>query len=70
MLNYAPGPLDTDMQAAIREDMPNSRVKDIFVDMKKAGTLVKPDESAMKLLRILESNNFTTGDHIDYYDAC
>ncbi|KAI9199774.1 uncharacterized protein BJ171DRAFT_516964 [Polychytrium aggregatum] len=70
VLNYAPGPLDTDMQAEIRKDMPAVELRDLFVDMKTKGTLVDPTESALTLLHLLSKpDGFVSGSHVDYFDV-
>lgn len=69
-LNYAPGPLDTDMQKEIREGADvHEETRQYFVDMKAKGTLVSPEASAAKLVRVLLKNSFESGAHVDYYDA-
>lgn len=51
VLNYAPGPLDTDMQKEIRESRTyqDDATKKAFIEMKETGTLVDPIESASKV---------------------
>ncbi|EGD82010.1 hypothetical protein PTSG_02696 [Salpingoeca rosetta] len=68
LLSYAPGPLDTDMQADIRERLANDELRAAFADMKAKGTLVTPASSASKLFELLESDDYESGAHIDYYD--
>jgi sepiapterin reductase len=68
VLNYAPGPLDTDMQAVIRNDMPDGTLKTAFKNMKQEGTLVDPNESAKVLVILLEKDQYDNGAHLDYYD--
>ncbi|KAJ1563030.1 hypothetical protein HK096_002053, partial [Nowakowskiella sp. JEL0078] len=61
VLNYAPGPLDTDMQTQIRDTMPDGPIKDIYVNMHKEGKLVPPATSASTLIRLLEADTFANG---------
>ncbi|KAJ3335992.1 hypothetical protein HDU91_001949, partial [Kappamyces sp. JEL0680] len=68
VLNYAPGPMDTDMQQRIREEMSDGEVRRTFIAMKEAGTLVDPLASAAALLQVLDRNAYANGAHIDYYD--
>ena len=51
VLNYAPGPLDTDMQREIRSSSSyqDKDTQSVFVKMKADGTLVDPKESASKV---------------------
>eukprot|EP01112_Ceratiomyxa_fruticulosa_P011594 TRINITY_DN3157_c0_g1_i2.p1 TRINITY_DN3157_c0_g1~~TRINITY_DN3157_c0_g1_i2.p1 ORF type:complete len:293 (+),score=47.58 TRINITY_DN3157_c0_g1_i2:81-881(+) len=67
-LNYAPGPLDTDMQTEIRETCEHESTRTYFMEMKKEEKLVDPHDSAKKLVSILDTNKFESGAHIDYFD--
>lgn len=69
VLNYAPGPLDTDMQKEIREiETVDKALQAVFVQMEQDHTLVSPDASADKLTKLLVEKTFTTGQHVDYFD--
>ncbi|KAJ3109049.1 hypothetical protein HDU97_009167 [Phlyctochytrium planicorne] len=69
ILNYAPGPLDTDMQKVIRDEMPEVPLRSIYVQMHQEGKLVDPNDSARVLVQLLESGNYENGAHVDYYDV-
>lgn len=70
VLNYAPGPLDTDMQKEIRESPTvQDSIRSVFVDMFEHGKLVTVDQSADKLIALLENNSFESGAHVDFYDT-
>jgi sepiapterin reductase len=63
-LNYAPGPLETDMVNELRS------AEDLDTDLKSnfLQQLVNPDDSARELaLKVLE-RGYESGEHIDYYD--
>ena len=70
VLNYAPGPLDTDMQTEIRQSEGCDKdLHSYFVNSFKEGKLVDPIVSAERLLNlILEEGQFESGDHVDFYD--
>ena len=68
VLNYAPGPLDTRMQDQIRIDMPECPLREQFREMKAKNMLIKPQESAQKLISLVEKDEFESGVHLDYYD--
>lgn len=69
-LNYAPGPLDTDMQRQIREEMPDdSELKQQFRNLFQNDQLVKPLDSARRLHRLLMTDKFESGAHVDFYDV-
>ena len=63
-LNYAPGPLETEMVEELRAAehldptlKPNFHTKQL-----------DPEASARKLIRLLLGDKFESGAHIDYYD--
>merc|ERR1711974_225976 len=43
-------------------------VRTMFEDLKRTGALLKPSDSAGKLVALLRRRNFKSGDHVDYYD--
>lgn len=70
ILNYAPGPLDTDMQREIREGPSvDLSIKETFMKMKADNLLIDADISANKLVAIMLENSFQNGAHIDYFDT-
>ncbi|GJQ08928.1 hypothetical protein GpartN1_g719.t1 [Galdieria partita] len=71
-LNYAPGPMETDMQTHLRDNLPSGPLKTQMVELWKRGQLVAPSESARKLIGILETGRYENGTHIDFYsdNAC
>eukprot|EP00934_Nitzschia_sp_Nitz4_P000135 Nitzschia sp. Nitz4//scaffold1_size375055//202962//203830//NITZ4_000279-RA/size375055-augustus-gene-0.717-mRNA-1//-1//CDS//3329541054//135//frame0 len=64
VVNYAPGPLETNMVQEIRS------APELDADLKKnfEQPVLQPEWSARKLLRLLQENTFENGAHIDYYD--
>ena len=69
VLNYAPGPVHTNMiDEVINDANVNQGLKESFCTMIQNRTILKPEQSAQKLVQILEENCFRSGDHIDYYD--
>lgn len=63
VLNYAPGPLETEMLNKIRND--SIHLGPLF----KSLAALTTEESALKLIKILRKNNFENGQHVDYYDV-
>ena len=43
-------------------------LKESFSSMIETKTILKPEQSAQKLVEILAENKFKSGDHVDYYD--
>ena len=68
VLNFAPGPVHTNMiEDVINDTNVYSKIKEGFVGMIQNNTILKPEQSAEKLVQILEEDKFKSGDHVDYY---
>jgi sepiapterin reductase len=63
-LNYAPGPLETEMTTEIR----NCEQLDDALKPHYSKELVDPSDSAKALVRLLYRGTFESGQHVDYYD--
>jgi hypothetical protein len=48
--------------------MPDGDLKKFYINMKTANLLICPNVSAVKLLNILIKDEFSNGEHIDFYD--
>uniref|UniRef100_A0A2K5H6V9 Sepiapterin reductase n=1 Tax=Colobus angolensis palliatus TaxID=336983 RepID=A0A2K5H6V9_COLAP len=68
VLNYAPGPLDTDMQQLARETSMDPDIRKGLQELKAKGKLVDCKVSAQKLLSLLQKDEFKSGAHVDFYD--
>lgn len=69
VLSYSPGPMDTGMQEAFRESpLVHPDLAQAYVKMKAEGTLVDPNQSANRGVRLALSGAFESGAHVDYYD--
>jgi sepiapterin reductase len=69
-LNYAPGPMDTALQAEFRAAPGlHGPTRDFFSGMAAQGTWVDPDESAAVCAALVVGGAFATGSHVDFYDA-
>ncbi|TPX57917.1 sepiapterin reductase (L-erythro-7,8-dihydrobiopterin forming) [Powellomyces hirtus] len=69
ILNYAPGPLDTDMQTRIRDEMPDVPLREVYIQMHQDQNLVDPAVSAKVLIELLEKDTYENAAHIDVYDV-
>ncbi|KAG0200283.1 hypothetical protein BGX28_006590 [Mortierella sp. GBA30] len=67
-LNYAPGPLDNEMQADVRRTLGDKEQLEIYDGMHKSGSLVRMEDSSRKLVLILKEDTFPSGGHVDFYD--
>ncbi|KAG5190283.1 hypothetical protein JKP88DRAFT_271474 [Tribonema minus] len=69
VLSYAPGPLDTDMQARIRAaDGCAPELRAFFATMQRDGALVRPSESAARCVRLVREGCWECGAHVDFFD--
>lgn len=70
VLNWAPGPMDTNMQKEIRENPSvDKATQDYFISLKESNQLVDSEVSASKLIRLLNTPGaFETGSHVDFFD--
>ena len=69
VLNYAPGPLDTNMQQEIREGPAVDKdTQEFYRGLKEKNQLVSPAESAAKVTKILLFEKYNNWDLVDFYD--
>ncbi|PKK30705.1 sepiapterin reductase (7,8-dihydrobiopterin:NADP+ oxidoreductase), partial [Columba livia] len=68
VLNYAPGPLDTDMQLLARTKTADPEMRQYFQCLQENGKLIDCTVSAQKLVNLLEEDTFCSGTHVDFYD--
>lgn len=66
VLNYAPGPLETTMTEDIKQSsgLHETELQSSF----RQTTMLDPQQSAQKLIRLLEKDDFESGSHVDYFD--
>lgn len=68
VLNYSPGPVETAMINYVLDEAVNDNLKDVFTSFKNQGTLLKPEITAKKCMKVLKLAKFTPGEHVDYFD--
>ncbi|XP_073829620.1 sepiapterin reductase-like [Musca autumnalis] len=68
VLNYAPGPIDTDMTVLIQKETINTELHDLFKNQRETKTMLTADQTTAKFIHILEEVDFKSGAHIDYFD--
>lgn len=61
VLNYAPGPMLTDM-------LRGARTAEHLEDGLRSGGILDPKVSAEKCVRLALGGTFATGAHVDFYD--
>jgi sepiapterin reductase len=65
-LNYAPGAMQTAMTTMLKE---SNSLDNELSKWFRSSELIDPMTSAVKLVSIIESNNFLNGSHIDFWDV-
>ncbi|XP_046480480.1 sepiapterin reductase-like [Neodiprion pinetum] len=68
VLNYSPGPVETDMQQVLRKNLGDADGKKMFNDFKASGSVLTTEQTVNRLIEILKLQNYKSGDHVDYYD--
>ena len=68
-LNYAPGPLETDMSMEIQEKSGSDGTRSFFKLLRDEKKIIDPYDTASKMIKILRQDKYKSGDHIDYYDV-
>ncbi|KAJ2691474.1 hypothetical protein H4R19_006361 [Coemansia spiralis] len=68
VLSYAPGPLDGDMQASIRNSIGDTAQRELYARLHREGKLVRPADTARLMCGLVEDWAFESGAHIDVYD--
>lgn len=69
VLNYAPGAVATDMTDELADcDILDKGLGEFFNESRKDKTLIRPDNTAKKLVKLLVNDSFTNGAHVDYWD--
>ncbi|XP_077593510.1 sepiapterin reductase a isoform X1 [Stigmatopora nigra] len=69
VLNYAPGPLDTEMLTFARNNSGDLGVKNSISQMFDEGKVLTCEATCAKLMKLLLEDKYTSGDHIDVYDV-
>ena len=70
LLNYAPGACETEMTDTLADshDLDND-LNDFFRTSREKKDLIKPNDTAEKLVGLLVKDEFESGSHIDYWDV-
>ncbi|EFN60824.1 Sepiapterin reductase [Camponotus floridanus] len=68
VLNYSPGPVDTDMFQIVCETVKNPETKKRLKHMQETNTVLTTEQTVKRLLKILKEQKYNAGDRIDYFD--
>ncbi|CAB3372714.1 Hypothetical predicted protein [Cloeon dipterum] len=68
VLNYSPGPVLTDMADEILAGLQCHELRKPFEDLRSNGQYLTTEKTVEKLMQLLESGKFKSGDHVDVFD--
>ncbi|XP_055844896.1 sepiapterin reductase [Episyrphus balteatus] len=68
VLNYSPGPVDTDMTIIVQEESMSEELREGFRSSREQKTILTTQLTTAKCLAVLKEFKFKSGDHVDYYD--
>jgi len=68
VLNYAPGPVDTDMFRMLCDNVTNLADKQKFCKIRDQKIILSPEQTINKLVEVLKAHKYKSADHVDYYD--
>ncbi|XP_052867205.1 sepiapterin reductase-like [Anopheles cruzii] len=68
VLNYSPGPVDTEMTVDIQTRSGAPGIREYFKNLRDTTTILTTEQTTAKFLHILENGLFKSGEHVDYYD--
>lgn len=68
VLNYSPGPVETDMFYQVCNEVSDEEIKTRFNDLLTKKSVLTCEQTVDRLLNVLKSQKYKSGDHVDYYD--
>lgn len=68
VLNYSPGPVETDMTVYIQNASCDAGIQGYFKGLRSNNTILTTKQTTKKFLEVLEMGKFQSGDRVDYYD--
>lgn len=69
ILNYSPGPVQTEMTADIEANSVSNSTRSVFIALRNDQTYLQPIETTLKFIKVIEGGAYESGAHIDFYDA-
>lgn len=68
ILNYSPGPVETDMTVYAQSDSVSNETSGMFKNLRDEGTILTAEQTTKRFLEVIAKGNYKSGDHVDYYD--
>uniref|UniRef100_A0A2M3ZAG5 Sepiapterin reductase n=1 Tax=Anopheles braziliensis TaxID=58242 RepID=A0A2M3ZAG5_9DIPT len=68
VLNYSPGPVDTEMTVEIQGQSHSAGIREYFQGLRDTTTILTTEQTTAKFLHVIQAGTYKSGDHVDYYD--
>lgn len=68
VLNYSPGPVQTEMTFEIENNAVASDIRTLFKGLREEKTILQPIDTTMKFIQVIEKGDYESGANVDYYD--
>lgn len=68
VLNYAPGVIDTQMTLQVQTESHDPALAAAFREQRESKTMLTPEQTVAKFVKVLQAFKFKSGDHVDYRD--
>lgn len=68
VLNYSPGVCDTQMTVDVQNHSADAELRTNFEKMRTEASMITPQQTALKLIKILLAGVYHSGDYADYYN--
>ena len=68
VLNYSPGPVDTEMFDNIVTNAKDDEIRTNFGEMRDKKKILTTEATVRRLVEVLVNQKYKSGDHVDFYD--
>lgn len=68
VLNYSPGPVDTDMTVTLQSDSFSTDIRQMFSNLRETKTILTTEQTTKKMIEVLINGKYESGSRVDYYD--
>ncbi|EZA46577.1 Sepiapterin reductase, partial [Ooceraea biroi] len=68
VLNYSPGPVDTDLFTFVVETSIDPVHKEHLRELQKNKIVLSPEQSINRLVEVLKAHKYKSAERVDYYD--
>ncbi|XP_024937763.1 sepiapterin reductase isoform X3 [Cephus cinctus] len=68
VLNYSPGPVETDMLRTICREAGDLEIKTSFNEMRDKNGVLSTEQTVNHLVEVLKAKKYKSGAHVDYFD--